>query len=346
MKKIKIAIVGASGYTGVELIRLLLSHPNVEISALVANSNAGSEIGAIYQHLKAFDLPILQKIDEVDFAAVDAVFCCLPHGTSQEIIAGLADKYSSLKIIDLSADFRLFEAKDYEKWYGHEHFAPNLQKKAVYGLPEFKRDKVKKTNLVACPGCYPTSILLPLLPLFDVGLVEGEVIADSKSGVSGAGRSLKEANLFCENNDSFRAYSVGGHRHLAEIEQEISLLSEDSLDIEFTPHLIPVNRGIISTIYVNLKDGFGIEDAKNCLKTKYEDEYFVDLIEDAPKISDVVRTNFCEIAAFSGRGKNRLILVCALDNLCKGASGQAVQNFNIMFGLDERLGLEFLPIFP
>lgn len=347
MKKLNIAIIGASGYTGAELIRILLNHPNANIAALIANSNAGQKIEDIYSHLVPFSLPILQKIEEVNFAQIDIAFCCLPHTTSQEIIKKLVSEQSHLKIIDLSADFRIESAADYKQWYGHDHIAQEIQPKAVYGLSEINRDKIKKSNLIACPGCYPTSALLPLIPLLENGLIaKSGIIIDSKSGVSGAGRSLKLGNLFCEANNSVKAYSIGNHRHTIEIEQEISKAASAKIEVDFTPHLIPVNRGIISTIYADIASGFTIEDIKNCLKTKYEDEYFVNIIDGEPKISDVVGSNFCNISANLSRTKGKVILVSVIDNLCKGASGQAVQNMNIICGFDEKAGLEMAPIFP
>lgn len=349
MKKLNIAIIGASGYTGAELIRILLNHPSAQIKALIANSNAGQKIEEIYPHFLHFSLPTLKKIDEIDFKQIDVAFCCLPHTTSQEVIKKLTDdeNLQHLKIIDLSADFRLENIDDYKKWYGHEHIAPNLQLQAVYGLSEIYRNKIKKSNLIACPGCYPTSALLPLIPLFENNLIKKEgIIVDSKSGTSGAGRSLKTGNLFCEVNNSVKAYSIGKHRHVGEIEQELSKAAKSSSQIDFTPHLLPINRGIISTIYADVKEGFSIDDVKNCLQTKYEDEYFVNVISGEPNISDVVGTNFCVISVNKGRTKNKIIIVSVIDNLCKGASGQAVQNMNIIFGFDERAGLEFAPIFP
>ena len=265
MKKIKVAIIGASGYTGVELIRILINHPNVEISALIANSNASQKISQLYPHLIHFNLPDLQKIDEVDFSQIDVAFGCLPHTTSQQTFKQiLADgKNSHLKIIDLSADFRLENIEDYKLWYEHEHIAKELQPQAVYGLTEIYRDKIKKASLVACPGCYPTSALLPLIPLLKNNLINLEdIIIDSKSGSSGAGRNLKLGNLFCEINESVKAYSVGKHRHIGEIEQELSKASGSKMIIEFTPHLLPINRGIISTIYCTIKDNFKFEDCK------------------------------------------------------------------------------------
>jgi N-acetyl-gamma-glutamyl-phosphate reductase len=349
MKKLQAAIIGASGYTGAELIRILLNHPKVAIAALVANSNAGQKISQIYPHLIHFDLPDLQKIDEVDFSAIDVAFGCLPHTTSQETFKKILSdpKNSHLKIIDLSADFRLENVNDYQKWYDHEHIAPNLQPQAVYGLPEIHRNKIKKSNLIACPGCYPTSALLPLIPLLQNNLIEKtDIIIDSKSGATGAGRALKQGNLFCEVNESVKAYAIGNHRHIGEIEQELSKASGDKIEIDFTPHLLPINRGIISTIYAKINPKFSLADIQNCLETKYEDEPFVRVIEGDPNIKDVVGTNFCLIAAKKAHVEKRVILVSVIDNLCKGASGQAVQNMNIIFGLDEKTGLELAPLFP
>lgn len=349
MNKLKIAIIGASGYTGAELIRLLLNHKECEITALIANSNAGSLIEELYPHLQHYNLPKLQKLEEVDFSKIDVAFGCLPHTASQEVFKKLLENGNNLhlKIIDLSADFRLENPDNYKNWYEHEHIAKDLQLKAVYGLSEINRKNIKKSNLIACPGCYPTSVLLPLIPLLENGLISNKnIIIDSKSGVSGAGRSVKQANLFCEINNSFKAYSIGNHRHMGEIEQELNKASNEETIIEFTPHLLPINRGIISTIYADINEKFTISDIQNCLKTKYEDEYFVNYQENEPAIKDVANTNFCLISAKSGRNKNKLIIISAIDNLCKGASGQAVQNMNIIFGFDEKEGLQNPPIFP
>ncbi len=349
MKKLQIAIIGASGYTGAELIRILINHKKVEIAALIANSNAGQKIEQLYPHLVHYNLPDLQKIDEVDFSKIDVAFGCLPHTTSQETFKKLISegKNSHLKIIDLSADFRLEDPEIYKKWYDHEHIAQDLQPKAVYALPEIHRNKIKKSNLIACPGCYPTSALLPLIPLLESGLILREdIIIDSKSGTSGAGRSVKQGNLFCEVNESVKAYSIGKHRHMGEIEQELSKATNSEVEVDFTPHLLPINRGIISTIYAKIDQKFSIEDIKNCLQTKYEDEFFVRVIDGEPNIKDVVGTNFCVMTVKKARTKNRVIIVSVIDNLCKGASGQAVQNMNIICGFDEKEGLELAPIFP
>lgn len=348
MAKLKVAVLGASGYTGAELIRLLLNHNEVEISALVANSNAGQNIADIYNHFVHFDLPQLKRVDEVDFAQIDVAFCCLPHTTSQEIIAQIVDSKANpeLKIIDLSADFRLDDAENYQKWYGNEHKAKNIQPSAVYGLSEINKAKIKDSSLIACPGCYPTSALLPLLPLLEYNLIKKDnIIIDSKSGISGAGRASKVANLFAEVNESCKAYGIGTHRHIGEIEQELSKVADGDIEIDFTPHLLPINRGIISTIYVDINDKFTINDLKNCLNTRYQDEYFV-TISDNVQISDVKATNFCHISVNKARSGNKAVIVSVIDNLCKGASGQAVQNMNIIFGFDERLGLTNAPLFP
>lgn len=349
MKKIKIAILGASGYTGIELIRLLLNHQNAEIKELIADSNAGKEIAEIYPHLLPFTLPILKKIDEVDFSKIDLAFCCLPHTTSQSVIKSLLENknYPHLKVIDLSADFRLENADDYQKWYEHHHIALELQEKAVYGLSEINRAKIRKAKLIANPGCYPTSALLPLIPLLENNVIENNnIIIDSKSAVSGAGRSVKLNNLYCEVNEAMKVYGIATHRHTGEIEQELSKASNQKLQVSFTPHLVPMNRGIISTIYVNIKNNFKIDDLQNCLTTKYQDEYFVNLSDNHPSTRDVVASNFCHIAVFASRLPNQAIIVSVIDNLMKGASGQAVQNMNIMFGFDEKEGLTSLPIVP
>ncbi|MDA7705695.1 N-acetyl-gamma-glutamyl-phosphate reductase [Rickettsiales bacterium] len=343
-KKLKIAIIGASGYTGLELIRILQNHQFADIQILIANSNAGKNLSEIYPHLDIIDLPKLITVQEADFSDIDVVFSCLPHNHSQKIIADIFNSKhkESLRIIDLAADFRLKNTDDYKKWYG-QHQAINLQKEAIYSLPEINREKIKKARLIACPGCYPTSILLPLLPLLNSCLIKPDnIISDSKSGVTGAGRSLKIGNLFCEANENISAYAIGSHRHIAEIEQEINLISKSNSQIDFTPHLIPVNRGILSTIYVDLEDGFEHQDLINCLTTKYEDEYFVKISDHIPSIKEVNGTNLCKIAIIKARSKNKAIIISVIDNLIKGASGQAVQNMNIAFDIDEREGLEIL----
>lgn len=346
MKNIRATIVGASGYTGAELVRLLAQHPNVSLDYLVADSNAGKPITEIYPHFKGVDLPDLVKLDAVDWSNQQVAFCALPHATSQEVIKSLP---KHVKVVDLSADFRITDAKVYEEWYGKPHDALELQKEAVYGLSEINGDKVKDARIVACPGCYPTSALLPLLPLTRDGVIDPKsVIIDAKSGITGAGRGAKVANLFAEANEDIRAYGVAGHRHVAEMEQELSNVSGSEVALTFTPQVIPVNRGILSVIYADLNEGKTIDDAKKALKAQYDGSAFVQVIDDGtvPTLRDVVYTNQSRMAIFKDRIGKRVIITSVIDNLIKGASGQAIQNFNLMFGFEETVGLNQLPIYP
>ena len=346
MEKIKIAILGASGYTGSELIRILINHPHVEIAALIANSNSGQKISQLYPHLENLDLPALKKTTEINFSKIDVVFSCLPHTASFLQFKEFLTQNHQIKIIDLSADFRLDDANEYKKWYEHDHQATELMTHAVYGLSEINRHKIKKSSLIACPGCYPTSVLLPLIPLLNNNLIDNKnIIIDSKSGTSGAGRNVKINNLFCEVNESVKAYSIGKHRHIGEIEQELSKSAKQKIFIEFTPHLLPINRGIISTIYTKINPNYKIDDLQNCLNTFYDSEYFVHITDGEPSISNVRGTNNCEIAIKKGRLADTAIIISTIDNLCKGASGQAVQNFNIIFGFAENTALKLSPLF-
>ncbi|MCC7259445.1 MAG: N-acetyl-gamma-glutamyl-phosphate reductase, partial [Alphaproteobacteria bacterium] len=297
-KQLSIAILGASGYTGAELIRLLRHHPSVAIKALTADSKAGQPIAAIYPHLVGLGLPDLVKHESVDWSGIDAVFCCLPHGTTQEIVAKLP---AHLKVVDLSADFRLRDVASYAQWYGHAHSAVALQAEAVYGLVEQYRADIKKARLVACPGCYPTSILLPLLPLLKAGAIDANaIIADSKSGITGAGRAAKEANLFTELNEGINAYGIGNHRHTPEIEQELSVAAGAHVEITFTPHLMPMNRGILSTLYVT---GKSAAEIKAILEKTYKDEPFVTVLpgDSLPSTRQVRGSNRCVMNVFAGR---------------------------------------------
>ncbi len=343
---INVTVVGASGYTGAELIRILLNHPKAKIKSLLADSNAGKELAESYPHLANAGLPKLIKFEEEDFKGVDAAFMCLPHGTTQEYALKIP---SHVKIIDISADFRLTSLDEYEKWYGNKHQAPELQKGAVYGLTEIKREEIKKAKLVACPGCYPTSILLPLIPLLEKKLIKKtNIIADSKSGISGAGRKAVQGNLFTEINENLKPYGLAGHRHVSEIEQELAIAAKDKLMITFTPQVVPINRGMLSIIYVENEKGATAADLKTVLENKYNGEKFVKVAKGAyvPTIRDVASTNEALINVFADRIEGKSIIISAIDNLTKGASGQAVQNMNIMFGLDEGMGLNFTPVFP
>lgn len=343
---IRAAIIGASGYTGAELVRLLYHHPDAEIVALAADKSAGQPMGAIYPHLAPHNLPPLVKVTEIDWKKADVVFCCLPHAASQEIIKSLP---GHLKIIDLSADFRLSDVDMYAKWYGHAHQALELQKEAVYGLSEIYREKVKKARLVANPGCYPTSATLPLVPLLKAGIITADgIVIDSKSGISGAGRSEKLPNLFCEVNESVKAYGVCNHRHLPEIEQTLTDVAGQEVLVQFTPHIIPMSRGMMSDIYVKLAPGKTVADIRKTLENTYKNEPFVGIAPEgyAPTTREVSGTNMCLIGVFKGRIANTAVLVSVIDNLIKGASGQAVQNMNIMFGIEETAGLQYIPVFP
>lgn len=345
-KKIKACIIGASGYTGAELIRILYNHENIEIASLAADRNAGNEMASIYPHLRGAKLPKVVKLTEIDMANIDVVFCCLPHGTTQEVIKNLPN---NVKVIDLSADFRLYDVDSYAKWYGHPHQAPELQKEVVYGLCEINAEQIKKARIIANPGCYPTSAALPLVPLLQAGVIETDnIIIDSKSGVTGAGRSEKLANLYCEVNEGIKAYSVCNHRHMPEIEQTLSTAAGNDIQVHFTPQLVPMNRGILSTIYVKLAKGVTIENIRKILQDKYSSAPFVHILPEGqfPSTRDVYGTNACAISVANGRTADRAVIVSVIDNLCKGASGQAVQNMNLMFGLPETTGLKDLPLFP
>ena len=345
-QRIRTAVLGASGYTGGETLRLAVRHENIDILALTADRHAGEGIENVFPNLAGYSLPDLTKIDDVNFDNLDAVFCCLPHGATQEVVKKLPH---TLRIIDLSADFRLKDPEIYAEWYGHRHYAPELQAEAVYGLTEHYRNKLQKKRIVACPGCYPTSALLPLLPLVSAGqIIVDDIIIDSKSGVSGAGRAAKEAMLFSEVGEGLHAYGVGTHRHGPEIDQELSIAANEGVVANFTPHLVPMNRGILSTIYVRLREGVTVGDLRDTLLQRYEKEPFVHVVAsgESPATRHVRASNRSLIGVFPDRLANRAILLCAIDNLVKGSSGQAIQNFNIIFGLPEVMGLEQAPIFP
>lgn len=346
MSEVRVAILGASGYTGAELVRMLAGHPEFRVTVLTGDRKAGQPLASVFPHLGMLKLPDLVAIADVDFSQVDAVFCCLPHGTTQEVIAGLPEHVS---VVDLSADFRLTSLDAYAQWYGHEHKAPELQKKAVYGLTEIKRDAIRTARLVANPGCYPTSVQLPLVPLFKAGLIEAQdIIIDAKSGTSGAGRSAKEANLYCEVTEGIHAYGIASHRHAPEIEQELGLAAGQDVLVSFTPHLMPMSRGMLSTIYVRTAKGATAADLRAELSRVYAAEPFVGVLPEGavPATRHVRGSNFCLMNVFDDRQPGRVIVTSVIDNLVKGASGQALQNMNLMFGLPETTNLEQQPLFP
>ncbi len=345
-KPIRAAVLGASGYTGADLIRLAARHPSIEIVALVAKGHAGQTLAQVFPHLASLDLPALVTSDEVDWSTVDVAFCGLPHGTAHSEIAKLPER---ARVIDMSADFRLRDLGVYTEWYGVEHNAPALIKGAVYGLTERYRDTIKSARLVACPGCYPTAVLLALLPLLEAQLVATEdIIVDAKSGVSGAGRSLKQNILFSEAGEGLSPYGIGNHRHVPEIEQELSLAAGADVTVNFTPHLVPMARGELCTCYVRLAGKATAGDLRQVLTNVYAASPFVRVVEEGvvPATQHVRGSNYCHVGVFADRIPGRAIVVSAIDNLVKGSAGQALQNFNVMHGLDETTALEQLPLFP
>ncbi len=345
-QKIKVGIIGASGYTGADAVRLLARHPYVELVALAANQHAGKSFDSLYPQYGGLSLPVLQKADEIDWSGVDAVICGLPHGTAQDIIATLP---SSVKVIDMSADFRLRDAAIYAQWYGRPHAEADLLSQAVYGLSEHYRAAIKEARLVACPGCYPTATLTALLPLVKADLIVlDDLIIDAKSGVTGAGRSLKEQNLFSEVAEGMHPYGVAAHRHAPEIEQELGLAGGRSVYVNFTPHLVPMNRGELVSIYARCASGVKAAHIRDALMQFYADEPFVRVLPEgqSPATRHVRGSNSCLLGVFDDRIDGRVIVFSALDNLVKGSSGQAVQNLNIMFGFDEQTALEQLPLYP
>ncbi|MEH6720080.1 MAG: N-acetyl-gamma-glutamyl-phosphate reductase [Aurantimonas endophytica] len=348
--KIRIGVLGASGYTGADLVRLAVRHPAIEIGVLTANSHAGKPMREVFRHFSHIELPDLVRIDEADWGTVDAVFCGLPHGTTQAITKEIFATYPETKIIDMSADFRLRDAAIYKEWYGLDHGAMDIQGEAVYGLTEIYRDAIADARLIACPGCYPTAVLLSLVPLARTAMIDtADIVIDAKSGVSGAGRSLKENTLFCEAGEGISPYAVGKHRHMAEIEQEIAVAAGVSdTRINFTPHLIPMSRGELCTSYVRLAGGATASDLRNRLAETYADEPFVTVLEDGvlPQTQMVRGSNYVAMNVVPDRIPGRAIVISALDNLVKGSAGQAIQNFNVAFGLEETLGIEQLPLFP
>jgi N-acetyl-gamma-glutamyl-phosphate reductase len=345
-KDINVAILGASGYTGAELLRLLAGHPRFRIAALTADRNAGEEMVSVYPHTLPQKLPTLTKIDDVDWSGIDAVFCCLPHGTTQDVIAGLP---VHLKIVDLSADFRLYDLPTYAKWYGHEHRAPDLQTEAIYGLTELNRNAISNARLIANPGCYPTCAALPLLPLLTQGLIEADgIIVDAKSGVTGAGRSTRQDLLFTEVQDGFHPYGVGKHRHQPEIEQTLGMATGHDMHVVFTPHLLPINRGMMCTTYIRPTNGATEGDLRSALETAYADEHFVHLTPAGkwPATREVRGSNYCFMGLGSAGVPGQMVVISVIDNLVKGASGQALQNMNLLFGLEETQGLLLEPLYP
>jgi N-acetyl-gamma-glutamyl-phosphate reductase len=339
MRKLKVLVAGSTGYIGIQLIRLLIKHNKIEIKYLCGNNSVGKNISDYDKSLKSIKLPKIIKFDKKLLHNVDVIFTALPNGEAQEISKNLLENNT---MIDLAADFRLKKASDYIKWYKQKHKAPNLIKKSIYALPEVTNKEIKKFNIIGCPGCYPTSILLPLIPLIKKKLLKlNNIIIDSKSGYSGAGRDVhkkyKNKNLY----ESLSAYGVGFHRHNSEIEQMIKIYSKQKLSLTFTPHLSPMFRGILSTIYIDMKKGVTINNLNNELVKFYKKSAFVNVQKQNTLIStnDVINTNNCRISVFRSKYRNKAIILSAIDNLIKGGAGQAIQNLNILYNFNIKEGL-------
>lgn len=341
MSKTKVGIINVTGYTGVELARLIYQHPQVELASVTGRSAAGQNLGEVFPHLAGIDLTIKAELE-----AVDLVFSAMPHKESVKEVIPLLER--GIKVVDISADFRLKEASEYERWYGFSHPSPQLLAQAVYGLPELYHSKVALAKLVANPGCYPTGAILALAPAVKAGLLQPDIVIDSKSGVSGAGRTLNLQTHFSEANEDTTAYALEGHRHLPEITQELKLLSGGKpLSVTFVPHLVPMTRGILTTAYANLNSGkLKAKELKELYLDFYKNQPFVRVVDAPPHTKHTLGSNFCLVYPTIDQRTGKLIVISCLDNLIKGASGQAIQNMNLMLGLPETAGLESLSIFP
>lgn len=345
---IRAAIIGVTGYTGVELVRLLTSHPEVKLGCLTTRSYVGQELEAVFPHLTGFGAQVCTELDlNAVIDSADVIFIALPHGHAVPV--ALEAVAAGKKVIDLGADFRFREAATYEKWYGIKHEAADLSREAVYGLPELYREQIKTARVVANPGCYPTSTILGLAPLLKHGLAQiDSLVIDAKSGVSGAGRSLALGSHFSEVNENVKAYKVACHRHTPEIEQELSSLAGQEVVVSFTPHLIPMTRGILTTIYCRLAVRSTEAEIRDIYREFYRKEPFVQVFpaEQLPQTKWTYGSNYCHIGLVLDERTGRLVVVSAIDNLVKGASGQAVQNMNLIFGLPETMGLDRPAVFP
>jgi len=340
-------ILGASGYTGAEMIRLILAHPKLKILALTGHSRAGQAVEATYPNFAGQNLPNIVTIKDVDWANIDVAFACLPHGASQDTIASIHENVPV--IIDLSADFRLKDSTVYQAYYNRSHDHSELLSKAVYGLTEYARSSLNGAKLVACPGCYPTASLLAIGPALNNGLIDPHnIIIDAKSGVTGAGRKAVTSLIYPEVSDGAHAYSVGMHRHAPEIDQFIQTITGEATSVRFTPHLIPMNRGMIATCYVDLTQGTSIDDLRQAYHKQYDNEYFIHVLPQgqSPQTRHVRGSNNVQIGLFADRVSEKAIIISAIDNLMKGSAGQAIQNYNLTQGWDERLGLQMSPLFP
>ena len=336
---LKIAIAGATGYTGLELIKILSIHPKVRIEYLCAQKSIGKTISFFDRNIKKGKLPKISKIEKIDWKKINVLFTALPNGEAQKIAKKIP---KNIKLIDLSADFRLQNPKLYKKWYGVEHKSKELINKSIYAITEFVRKKIKNYNIISCPGCYPTSIQIPLIPLIKNNMInEKKIIIDSKSGYSGAGKNIKKRFSYNNLFNSVSAYGVGSHRHMLEIDQELSKISGKTIKVFFTPHLIPMFRGILTTIYLETCGNYDAKKIYQYLKNYHKKNFFVKMAKFNTPIGtgDVMNTNYCNISVCKSRKKNKIIIISTIDNLIKGASGQAVQNMNVAFKLKETMGL-------
>ncbi len=351
MTKIKIGIVGGTGYTGVELLRLLANHPNVELQVITSRSEAGLRVSDLFPNLRdhlsiEFSIPDVTTLKQCDL-----VFFATPNGIAMKMVPELIE--AGVKVIDLAADFRIKDIAVWQQWYGMEHACPDYVEQAVYGLPEVNREAIKQASLIANPGCYPTAVQLGFLPLLDNKLLNTDfLVADCKSGVSGAGRGANVATLLCESSESFKAYAVTGHRHLPEISQGLNTFNKSdnshAVDLTFVPHLVPMIRGIQASLYGKLSENIELEELQALYEKHYENEPFVDVMPlgSHPETRTVKGSNMCRIAIHKPQGNDTIVVLSVIDNLVKGAAGQAVQNMNISFGLDERSGLNIVPLMP
>ena len=341
------AVLGASGYTGAEAVRLILGHPKLKLSAMTAHSRAGEDYADVFRNFSGQVMPPLSRLDEVNWSEIDVAFACLPHGASQETISRIFDRVET--VIDLSADFRLSDADLYAKTYGRSHDFKALLERRVYGLSEFASDRLKGAKLVACPGCYPTASLTALLPGLANSLISANgIIIDAKSGVTGAGRKATLAFSYSETTDGAQAYAIGTHRHAPEIDQAIYEFAGVETIVRFTPHLIPMNRGMIATCHVNLTAGATVEQLRACYEDSFGPSPFVHVLPagQIPQTRHVRGSNHCQIGIFADRKPGSIVIVSVIDNLTKGSSGQAIQNYNLTQGWDEALGLGGVGVFP
>ncbi len=345
---IKAGVVGATGYTGVELVRILSRHPEVQLAGLTSQTYSEQSLDSVFPSTAGFSEAVLETQDIRSLAdRCDVIFTALPHGISMDVVQEVVA--AGKKVIDLGADYRFDDIKIYEEWYKVTHKTPELAAASVYGLPEINRKLILEADVIGNPGCYPTSIILGLAPLLKNGMVKTDtLIADSKSGVSGGGRGLNLAFHYAECNENFKAYNIGRHRHTPEIEQELGKLAGECVTISFTPHLVPMTRGILSTIYASLVNPCSTEEILDQYRDFYSEEFFVRVHPEGqyPQTKWVYGSNFCDIGLTVDNRTGRVVVVSAIDNLVKGASGQAVQNMNLIFGLDEKTGLDFAPVFP